>query len=308
MRTVIAIAVVSMVACSSGPEAEPDDPAGHDALTGEHQTASEETVDNQREESADETEADEPPGYWWGPIQGRADEAFDELEQEIGDCLRRLGEDTDIREIGLEATRKSGAEPYELVEVTSHPGSAEAHGCVEEVARDYVDAVGVSLVDEFDTWVATFVHRGAPVETDGCGEVPDDTVCRLLDVGGSDESRAGAEVDECGDDVVESINQSMRNHPECWSGARVEERLEDYEDEPIALRAVMVGDVVVEDGRAAVMIRFNRPWVEPMATCFVDRLLEVEPVAEMEGGECRSTLSNRAVHPWFGPSFSYVVE
>ena len=294
--------------CSTTSESEPE---GHDAISGGESTeaAEEERAEAESKEAEEpKGEVDGPPQYWWGPIQGRADEAFDELEADVETCLEGLGDESQVREIGLEATRPSRAEPYELVAATSYPTPADEAPCVAKIAEDYVDAVGSSIADDFDTWVTTFIHRGEPVAVEDCTE-SEQTVC----TSSSDEIEVGQSVSgetECGTEFVDEIQNMLRDQRSCWSGSRFQDRVAEYEEKPIELRALMYGDVVVEDEDATVLLRYNRPWVEEMVTCQLDALDEEEMLSgvETEIQACRSALTNRAIHLWFGPAFSYVVE
>lgn len=305
MRTVMPglMAICFVAGCASGPdESQPV----HDAIPTDEDRAAhgaDAEADGKVEEAEEETEEPGPHDYWWGPIQGRADDAWDELEPKIGACLEELGGDDEVREFAVEARRKSGEwTDYEVVAVTARPGSAEDHPCVGELAAEYVDRVGLRVWDDFDRWIATFAHRGDAVDPVDCAE---NTVCGVVDDLGST-----AEADhgdgKCGEEAVEVINRAMRQHDQCWSAPRFSDRLDEFEESAIDLRALLFGDMVVVDGQVHLLLRYNRRWVEPMAECLIEALREkqLELPEEMPG--CRSQVSNRAVHMWFGPAFSYI--
>lgn len=300
-------AVVAMIfgvamGCASG-----DAERTHEAIPTGQQLAEYDETRGQTGQVGTEEDDEQPAGrHWWGQIQERADDAYDELEDEIGACLEQLDDGERSREIGLEARRESTGEPYELVEVTAYPAEADEHPCVEDVARRYVEAVETAFWDDFDTWVATFLHRGGGVGSPDCHEVPDDVACARFEPDVAD----GVEPDEaeCGDELVEEVNSAMRAASECWRTTEYNERARRHEESPIRLRAVMVADLLVEEGRAGVAMRFNRPWVEPMARCTVDRVENYQFSTGVADENCRSQLNNRAVTLWFGPAFTYVYE
>lgn len=251
-------------------------------------------------EGADEEEQRQ---HWWGPIQQRADDANDELGADIEACLQELGSADEIREIGVEARRDDETSHYALSGVTAHPADADEHDCVEAIAEDYVEAVGTVIGDDFDTWVATFVHRGALSGADSAVEVDSAVSSELgADVQSGDTDVVG----QCSDPAQTAVDQAIRDRRDCWSGGRFQERMLDYEERPLELRAVIFGDIIVGDGTPRLLLGYNRPWVEPMVSCVVDGI-DGDSFDEVLGDEpCRAQLHNRAVTLWFGPSFTYM--
>lgn len=288
--------------CASGPDQTADDDEEPPVVQAQQQA-------EPQPDQQDDADGPPPGGYWWGQIQHRADVAQKKLDDQIRDCLEEIGDDSRAREIGLYARRGEMGELYELIEATSYPKSAGEHDCVEQVAADYVEAVDAAFWDDFDAYVATFIHPGEPLDTASCSEDPEDAVCAT--VGAVVEAEDASEMDaggECNDELVQEVVGAIRQARDCWSGGRLQDRQIEYEDSPIETRAVMVSDLFVENGEATVAMRYNRPWVDRIATCVGERLEDHQLTTDAGDQQCRSRLPNRAVTLWFGPSFPYLVD
>lgn len=311
-RTVTSLLACILVAGAAGLSCAHNSQATveHDAIpTAEErrQAGQEQPQSRQAAGGGEGTDGDSARSDWWGPIQGRADDAHEELEEEIERCLTTLGGPDRVREIGLVAEQGDGwLAGYELQEVTSFPGEPDGRPCVQRIAEQYVEEVGASVWDDFDTYTATFVHRGNAVEPGGCQQA-DETSCTGLDVeadGAGDESTG----DECPGRFVGEIETALNEQRQCWRGRIALDRQGEYEDEILEQRAVIFGDVVVEDGNTHLLLHYNRPWVEQMTSCAVDELDDSELGVQAPAGDCRAALSNRAVTLWFGPAFTYMFE
>lgn len=193
--------------------------------------------------------------------------------------------------------------------MTAHPGSAEENDCVEKIARDYVERVETRIWDDFETYVATFVDRNKDGDAGLCAGERAGVSCTELDVEWGEKTAPIAEDGACPDELVAAVDQAVRDRRSCWSGGAFRERIERFEDVPIRLRALMVGELVVEGGVPTVVLNYNRPWVEEMTSCVVDELGDDSVTVDFAGvSSCHSRLVNRGVTLWFGPSFNYVYE
>ncbi len=303
---VIALVAIA-VACSSSPDSVIDETA--EASPEAVQDADE---PRQRERLSDQIESRPstapPGGHWWGQIQDRADWAYDDLETEIVDCLERLGDSSRVREIAVWTVRDgTPGTPYEIREILTHPPNATAdEPCIERVASDYVDAVGSAFWDDFDTYIATFVHRG---DAEGAcdGDDVEHAVCADLAQKVADNAEGSATDTECDEKLVDRVQEALREQRRCWSPSRYSERMQKKEDDPIARRALLFGELRVENSRPRVILRYNQPWVASMARCVVEDL-DVELPSDDVAGACRSQLSNRSVVLWDRPTFFYIYD
>lgn len=296
-----AAAVVAGLVVASGVSAPAEE------QTGEPEVETDPT-EGEPEEAGEQMEWPDE-GYWWGQIQKRADVAYEHLEEEIDACLGELGGEERTREIGLEAVRDDDpTSQYELVEATAHPGSADDHPCVRKVAAEYVEAVDSAFWDDFERYVATFVGRGGEVGPSDCDEELVDGECVGLDVEWGQEGAEAGDGRACPEPMVETVEQILREQRDCRMASMFGERLDEYGDDPLRTRAVMTSELIVEEGKPVVVLRHNRPWVEPMVGCMAEELEQRRVQLEVAGASaCRSALSNWGVTLWFGPSFNYVV-
>ncbi len=285
---------VLSVGCSSAPAAE--DLSDHEPGT----TASDDEVLRQAGISAGQEPGQPQP--FWGPIQHRADDGFDALEEELTACLGGWGHDDEVRELALWAGREPGEEDYELKGWSIYPDHKDGEGpeCAASLAKSYVNEVGPGYFDDFEAYVASFLMR--PADSPGCDDEGAQVQCRGL----------GAEIDEeqvasdtCEEAVMDRVHGAIMDGRDCWSGRHWHPRMAEYEDDPLALRALLFGEVRLEEDGGLLALEYNQPWVEEIALCVAD---EVEGALEgMVVGACREEIRNRAITFWSDPSFSYMV-
>lgn len=302
----LAVAVIAMLACNSAPKSEPKPPAPE---TARGDVDEDRKRDRPSERDNESRESPTPPGgHWWGQIQQRADRAHAELEEEITACLKRLGDARRVREIALHARRHGSAgSPYEIVDMVTHPpDAADDKACVRALGDAYVDAVGSAFWDDFDTYIATFVHRGDP--SGACrDDAVEHAVCHPAPGGDRPSSRdVDAESGGCDDGLVDAVHRALSDQRHCWSAPRFSDRLRSLEDEPIHLRAVLFGHIRIDDGQPRLTLRYNQPWVGSMADCVIDQFDDGQFSAHVDRQPCVSQLPNRAITYWHRPTFTYM--
>ncbi len=303
------------VSCASQPVAHSSDEIFED------QVVEDQVVEEQGAEEAEpasdthEEQGSEDKGFrperlpYWGIVQLRADEAHEELADEIDRCLSRLGSDQTVRSITVKARRDLSDGPaYEITYLTSSPSAPEDEPCVEEISNRFIDTLGPGYFDDFDVYMATFIHRGAAGgECNGEGG-HDNVYC--VDFGSlpNVEGEISEATEACPDEFVEATQRAVSEARICRDVGGFHDRIPDYEDRGHELRAVLFADVRVEAGQARVVFRFNRPWVESFATCMSEHLDEID-VSEFDlERPCRSKLRNRSIVLWHRPWFVYLFE
>lgn len=292
------------VACSTGGTSTGDGVRVSDDTAEELETDQGSSSTASREEAVQRPEI----GHYWGQIQSRADRAYAAMEAELRDCLETLGGAQDVREFALHARRDGPAgQPYELAAVVTHPPDVvEQQSCVEDLAQQFVERVGSALWDDFDTYIATFVHRGE--EPPGCEGDSSHTLCADLGMPGQAVLDDKAAAQECPETLVAAARQALQGGQQCWRASRLQERLQGQEDQPIEHRMVIFGGVEVEQGQARVALRYNQPWVEPVLQCAMEDFGQATVAPEDLERPCASRLRNLAVTYWHRPTFTYLVD
>ncbi len=284
------------MACSSAPE-----PKDEEVTPGE--SAADE-VDTEETEETGEEDSETPRRAFWGRLQGRADEAFEKLEDEIGECLKQLDDDDRVREIAFRA-RRDGLSGYEIEALEARPTDGVDEACVEESTQRFVDAVGASLRDEYDEYLVTFIARPEPGAA--CDSGAGDIVCADLQVEGSgkgDPSSTG----ECEAQLSDAVQDAVREANHCRSPRRFDDHFRQHEDEPLRRRSVLLTEVIVDEGGARVVIRYNQPWVGALAECVAEEVAILEVHQSAHHGACRSVLNNYATSYSMKPTFTFVVD
>lgn len=303
--------MVLLLGCSSSSAVEEDvswGETGHISIDDSDSSVDDRETDKYKGDPEESSHDESVSGHWWGQIQERADHAYEEMEDQIARCLERLGDASEVREIALKARAGEAADVgYELVDVAVHPPQEIDEPCVRELSNDFIEAVDYAFWDDFDTYIATFIHRGELI--DSCSEeAGGNAVCVELQTS----QRATLDGDkahgECDDELVDAINAAMRGGRDCWSPSRFRDRATEFEEAPLHLRAVLFGHLYVESGIAKVVLRYNQPWVEEMASCVVDAIADADLEAEVTDPSCQSTLSNRSLTYWFRPVFTYIYD
>lgn len=306
--SVLVVALISshvLVSCASSPGVEVPQTSEENSATSWYAESDGEDRPVRDRDHRSSQHVD-PARHWWGQIQQRADLAYAELQTEIADCLEGLGESSQVREMALKARQSDRPDVgYELVDVVTHPESGVEERCVEELSQDFVDAVDTAFWDAFDTYIATFIHRGDLITE--CDEGGDqNAVCLDLDVQSPADSVDSGHASGCDDELVDAVNAAMRQGRPCWSPSQFLERAEYFGDQPIQMRAVLFGHLSVNDGGARVVLRHNQPWVESMARCVVDEVAAAGLDVQWSEKRCTATLRNRSVTYWNRPVFTYI--
>lgn len=248
------------------------------------------------------------PLPYWGLVQMRADDAFDRLEEDVGQCLEELEIEQTVPSMTVRAQRRAqGGADYAVVSVEARPAEASSRPCVERVLTSFVEAVGPGEFDDFEVYMATFIGR--PERGGKCdehGEVGQNVCVDLGSVGadGGDDGGEG----ECPESLVEAVNDQILRPERCRQVPGFHDVMNDYGDEGHALRAVIFGDLYIDDGRAQVVMHYDRPPGQGFAQCMTAPLESLELEAEGRVRDCQSPLRNHSIVLWHRPWFIYVVD
>ncbi len=245
------------------------------------------------------------PQPFWGAIQHRADDGFEALEQAMWACLSEWGDSNEVRELALWAEKPEDGRHYQLAgwSVFPEPEEGEASDCGEQLAKDYVEAVGDGPFDDFDAYVASFLLRPDP--SPACEEEDAHVVCSSLGME-IEESASGEVGDRCAEEAMDRLHREIIKHRDCWSGSHWHRRMSEYEEDPLELRALLFGEVRLEEGGGRLALEYNRPWVEEMATCVAEGIEGA--LEDVEAEVCQEPMRNRAITLWSGPAFTYMVD
>lgn len=234
--------------------------------------------------------------YFYGPLQMRAGEVFEELRADFGECLWR-GEARGLEELGVRAWREVVGHPFEVVEVRGAEGMQEV--CGEVLARRFVAYVGSGLWDGFDEYGIVVGRR--PSEEVGCSE---EVRCvgawQAVEKG---ETGENGEKEGCGAVLVEAIEGRLRQaRPMCLHPRHFEEAME---GDALRSRVLITPRLVVDEAGVRVELFVNHEWALPGAACMVEGLFE-EALSSVEGS-CRGELRNTSVVYSDVPVFHFVL-
>jgi hypothetical protein len=284
-------------------------PGADDAVENHRDRAVEVGVEEESEDGAETENFEFERLPYWGVVQLRADEAHQAMVDEIDSCLRRLGPDQAVRSITVKARRDLSDGPaYEIAYLTSSPSAPEDEPCVEEISNEFIEALGPGYFDDFDVYMATFIHRGAAGGECDDQETYDNVRC--VDLAGIDDvdGPVADDSEACPEELVEATQRAVSEARFCRDVDGFHDRMSEYEDRGHELRAVVFGDVRVEDGQARVVFRYNQPWVESFAHCMSEHLDEIDMSEFDVDRPCRSNLRNRSIVLWHRPWFVYLFE
>ena len=294
------LAASFLISCASSPEPVSEETPGVEA--------GEVTIEQSEEQKeAQPRPAEDPQGgqYFYGILQKRAHATYDEMEEELRECIRQFGPDGVVRELAVEIERQDRGAPFEVVQLEAHP--EDSGDCAQELAGRYVESVGSSVFDDFDNYVISVILRPEPGGECGDESRSEETVCVALDgpavEAEGQEEEAAFEVG-CAEELVESVERSIRSGRGCLSPRNNRERALD--EDRLRARAVVLGDVRVVDGMAHVVFRVHRPWARSIATCFSESLIDLEVSEEQIAYSCRATLHNFGVAYSDLPVFTFV--
>ncbi len=233
--------------------------------------------------------------YFYGALQYRAEQAQEAMAEEISACLETLGPPTALREIAFEAARRGSAEPFEVRDVRIRGGEG---ACAQEVAEAFVEVVGGTPMDGYDSYVVALVMRPAPVFA--C----DEEGVHCAQVSGDWPEEAEVPGEACPEEVEQAFDAWTRARAVGCFSPRTLEAQPDWDDR-FNGRALVLSELWVVNGAAVVLARPSVEWVMPVARC-----LTAEPEAlelpEVEGLTCRSDLRNRGVTYGEFPVFTFV--